>query len=246
MARLVSQPESFVRSFDAPEKTRTYTPVSHGEVIDLVKQSLHNRGMEITNTNYRASKEGRVVQSIYNLNFEGDKEVGMMFAWANSYDKSMKFKAAIGGRVFVCDNGMIRGDMSSYSRKHNGNADEEIFLEIEKQLDIATVQYGKILKDRDVMKEVIVPERRFIEVVGAMFFKHNLVNTEQLSIIKSEYLDPTYDYNCDKNSAWASYQHITHALKTTHPRDYMSIQQKVHSHLCNELEINVEVPTLSI
>jgi len=202
--------------------------------------------MEITNTNYRASKEGRVVQSIYNLNFEGDKEVGMMFAWANSYDKSMKFKAAIGGRVFVCDNGMIRGDMSSYSRKHNGNADEEIFLEIEKQLDIATVQYGKILKDRDVMKEVIVPERRFIEVVGAMFFKHNLVNTEQLSIIKSEYLDPTYDYNCDKNSAWASYQHITHALKTTHPRDYMSIQQKVHSHLCNELEINVEVPTLSI
>lgn len=244
MARLSSQPESFIRSFEAPARTNTYTPVSHGNVIDLVKTSLKNRGMEIVTTNYRASKEVGVVQAIYNINFEADKEIGMMFAWANSYDKSMRFKAAIGGRVFVCDNGMLRGDMSSYARKHNGDADEEIFLEIEKQLELATTQYGKILKDRDVMKEVVVPEKRFIEVVGSMFFKHDLINTEQLSVIKSEYLDPTYDYNCDKDSAWASYQHITHALKTTHPRDYMNIQQKVHNHLCNEFQINVETPVL--
>jgi Domain of unknown function (DUF932) len=244
MARLASQPESFIRSFDAPEKTRTYTPVSHSNVIDLVKESLHKKGLEIVSTDYRASKEGRVVQAIYNLSHRTDKEIGMMFAWANSYDKSMRFKAAIGGQVIVCSNGMIRGDMSSYSRKHNGNADEEIFLEIENQLLIAENQYNKILLDRDVMKEVVVPEKRFLEVIGGMFFKHDLINTEQMSVIKTECLAPSYDYDCGKDTLWATYQHITHSLKTTHPRDYMAVQQKVHKHLCTEFNVNVEEPTL--
>lgn len=240
MARLSSQPEGYIRSFEAPEKTRTYTPVSHSNVIDIVKESLSKRGMDIKSTDYRASKEGKVVQGIYNLGFSTDSEIGMMFAWANSYDKSMRFKAAIGGKVFVCDNGMIRGDMASYSRKHNGDADEEIFLQIEKQLDIAESQYKKILVDRDVMKELVVPEKRFLEVIGGMFFKHDLINTEQLSVIKTECLAPSYDYNCGKDTLWATYQHITHSLKTTHPRDYMAVQQKVHKHLCTEFEINVE------
>ena len=238
MARLSTATESFVRSIQLPEKTETYTPISHGSVIDLTRESLKNIGLGVVNEEYRTSRDGRVLQSIYTLDFSSDSEMRMMFAWANSYDKSMRFKCAIGTQVFVCSNGMLRGDTASYSRKHSTYADEDIYGEIANQLSIAETRYKQFSIDRDEMKEVVVPEKRMLEVYASMFFKHDLLTTEQLNTIKSEYLDPSFDYNCDRNSLWANYQHITHALKTTHPRDYMKNQKEVHKYICDEFDLS--------
>ena len=58
----------------------------------------------------------------------------MMFAWTNSYNKQIRFQCGIGAYVFVCNNGMVAGDMSTYARKHTGNADSEAFNQIMSQI----------------------------------------------------------------------------------------------------------------
>ena len=65
----------------------------------------------------------KVAQGVYHLASTEDEEMGMMFAWTNSYDKSTRFQCAVGAFVNVCSNGMLCGDMANYARKHTGKAD---------------------------------------------------------------------------------------------------------------------------
>lgn len=235
---LISKTESFVRSIQAPEKTRTYTPISHGGVIDIVKESLHKKGLLIRDDQYRTTKNGNVLQAIYKLDHSTDPDLGMMFAFANSYDKTMKFKCAVGAYVFVCDNGMLRGDIDNYARKHNSGADVEIYHQLDQQLNKAENYYNDIIMDRNIMKDIVLSEGDSRAIVSELFFKEDLLTTEQLSIIKKEFYNPSFQYGCDKDALWANYQHITHALKTTHPRDYMTNQQKIHSFINKKFEIS--------
>jgi hypothetical protein len=41
---------------------------------------------------------------------------------------------------------------------------------------------------------------------------------------------PTHNYNADVNSAWTMYNHITLALKESHPSTYMKDHQRVHGY----------------
>ena len=47
--------------------------------------------------------------------------------------------------------------------------------------------------------------------------------------------EPSYDYKADLNNAWTFYNHITHALKRSHPRTWMSDQVKFHEFMTAEL-----------
>ena len=49
-----------------------------------------------------------------------------------------------------------------------------------------------------------------------------------MSVVKQEMKKPSYDYQADQDNAWAFYNHVTHALKKTHPRSWLSDSQKFH------------------
>ena len=63
----------------------------------------------------------------------------------------------------------------------------------------------------------------------------NLIDASQMSVIKKEMHKPSYDYNCDLENAWTFYNHVTHALKNSHPRTWMSDQKKFHEFMTAEL-----------
>jgi hypothetical protein len=48
---------------------------------------------------------------------------------------------------------------------------------------------------------------------------------------------PGYDYNCEINSLWAFYNHVTYALKKSHPRDWMDDQRKFHWFIAFEFDL---------
>jgi hypothetical protein len=48
-------------------------------------------------------------------------------------------------------------------------------------------------------------------------------------MIDRELKKPTHKYSANPNSAWDLYNHITLALKDSHPLTYLSDHQKVHS-----------------
>ena len=136
MKSKIEVPKSFVLDAPLPSHGDTYTVISHKYVIDTTKQMLANSGFTVTDEKYRANNSGEVAQGIYHikkLGVEQDSELGMMFAWTNSYDKSIRFQCSIGAYVMACSNGMVCGELN-YARKHTGTADHEIKMQISSQI----------------------------------------------------------------------------------------------------------------
>lgn len=220
-----------------PTHGTTYAVISHEHVINSTLQMLADNNLEIEKELYRCNQEGEVAQGLYMLKSSLDSEMGMMFAWSNSYDKSMRFKCAIGGNMLISGSTVVAGDISSWGRKHTGSALQEADDTIKEQITNATKYYIQLVQDKAEMKDVEVNERLRAELLGVLLLKEKVLNLEQIGIIKNELQRPTYDYNADKNSLWTLYNHVIFSLKRAHPRTWMDQQKQVHWFLCSEFSI---------
>lgn len=217
----------------------TYTVIPHEFVIEETLKNLGSQGFSIKNELYRCNQNANIAQGVYHLDYSDDPDMGMMFAWSNSYDKSMRFKCAIGGYVFVCSNGMVRGDMGSWGRKHTGSADVETIDTIQTQISKAKEYYRQLVYDKETMKKIMVSDTVRAQLVGRLYFEEDLLNSEQLSIIKQQIQTPTYEYNAEKKSLWTLYNHITYSLRASHPKNWLDHQRLVHWFFTQEYGIQL-------
>ena len=230
--------QDYIINAALPEQTETYTVIPHSFIIDKTREALASKGFEIRQELYRCSKGAQIAQGIYYLEYLGDPELGMMFAWSNSYDKSMKFKCTIGAYVYSSMNALISGNMGSWNRKHTGTADDEALLKIQEQIDNAEVCYAQLVNDMKCMKILTLDPTPRAKMVGEMYFIHELLNSEQMSIVKAEFKKPTFDYKVPAESVWAFYNAVILSLQKSHPKTWMDQQRLLHWYLCSALNID--------
>lgn len=215
----------------------SYTIISHGFIIDHTIAELTAKGFEIEKELYRATKSGNIGQGIYHLNYGSDPEMKMMFAWGNSYDKTMKFKCAIGGYI-PSNNNSIIGNMGSWVRKHMGTADTDTIDTIHNQIADAEKYYSQLVADKALMKNIILTKKQKAEFIGRLYLEFNIITSEQLAVIKSEFKTPSFEYNADKDSLWTMYNSIVYSLQRAHPKQWMDQQRMIHF-LINDNIINL-------
>jgi len=87
------------------------------------------------------------------------------------------------------------------------------------------------------MKEIIIDSKRQAELLGVLFAEYEILTTEQISLVKQQMEKPSYFYNGDVNSLWSFYNHVTFALKKSHPRNWMEDQRKLHWFLSMEFDL---------
>jgi hypothetical protein len=229
--------KEYLTSVALPNHAESYTVISHEFIINHTMEQLTLHGFTVEKETYRSNSDGSIAQGIYYINYDKDPEIGLMFAWSNSYNKLMRFKCAMGGYVFICMNGVVAGDMGSYGRKHLGTADTETVKAIIEQISNADVYFDRIVADKDTMKKITLTERKQAELLGILYAEYELLTNEQISIVKQQMDKPGYDYNCEINSLWAFYNHVTYALKKSHPRDWMDDQRKFHWFIAFEFDL---------
>jgi tRNA U34 5-carboxymethylaminomethyl modifying enzyme MnmG/GidA len=132
---------------------------------------------------------------------------------------------------------MVGGELS-FSRKHIGNADYDIINQINKQVVNASESFKTLIRDKNDLIDRKISFRKQSELAGRLFFEEQLIKPNQLNIIKNEMNKPSYKYNVDMNSAWAFYNHVTHAMKETHPKTWMQDQKKFHEFMTTEFKCN--------
>lgn len=226
--------EQDLRDVVLPTHGGRYAVVSHGDVIDNVKTQLSIAGFNITKELYKRTFDGQVAQGIYHLDYAGDPDMGMMFAWSNSYNKTMRFKCAVGAYVFICSNGVVSGDMGNYSRRHSGTALQDVINEISDQISKAKSHYNLLLSDKQMLKNVRLTPRDKGRILGELFANEEILTLTQVGIVKREMDNPTHNYNSHTDSAWNMYNNITFALKESHPSTFMNDHQQVHSYFVNQ------------
>lgn len=225
--------EELIRKVPLPQHGKSYTVIPHGHIIDQTRARLAKAGLHVTRELYRASADGEMAKGIYHLN-DKDSEMSMMFAWSNSYNKKMRFKCAIGARVIVCDNGMVSGDLASFNRKHTGSALTDVDYTIDFQISHADQYFKNLVTDREMLKNVVLSKSDQGAVVGQLFASMDILTLTQLGIVKREMDKPSHKYNSDENSAWSLYNHITMALKESHPLNYLKDHQDVHNYFVDQ------------
>lgn len=241
--RPVLTTHDYLRSAALPEATETYTVISHGSIIDKTKEILEEKGFKIERELYKCNEGAQIAQGIYHLSHPKimDPEMGIMFCWANSYDKSMKFKCSIGAYVHQSLASIIGGNMDNFKRVHTGNADEVVVDTIKEQIEKAEEYFKELIQDKETMKNNDISVEMRAAVVGRLYFNHDLLNGEQMSMIKTEFEKPSFQYSGIQNSIWALYNNIILALQKSHPRTWMDQQSMIHYFLCEYIKIQNNV-----
>lgn len=215
-----------------------YSAITHKEVIETIGEYLYKQNYSICRENYLSASNGQRAIGRLAIGY-GDTECGYEISWKNSLDGSMSFGICSGMHTFICSNGSVYGDISSYKRKHSGNANQQILGEIEKAVNLIeqTVKLHTERKNR--MKEIEISKKTIAELCGKMFIEEEIITSTQLGIIKKELENPSFNYCCD-GSVWQFYNYCTHAVKETTPMFWHKTHQKLGDYFVNEFGLLVK------
>jgi hypothetical protein len=220
-----------------PEATETYTVVPHKDVMEKTEQTLEKMGFEIEREFFRCNQDAKVAQGIYHLKYGDDPDIGILFAWNNSYDKTTRFKCCTGGYVHESLASIVNGNMGNYARKHTGSADNDVLATIEAQLLHAEDYFKELLVQKDKMQNMKVSKKMRAELVGRMYFEQNLLTSEQMTIIHQQFDKASNTIAGETDTVWYMYHAIILALQKSHPRTW--IEQQIQTHYFMESEFNM-------
>lgn len=225
--------ETEILNAEIPAPTSTYTPISHRSIISKVEDMCEENRLEIIDRSYQTSKGYQQITGKYTLNLKDD-DIGCMIAFQNSYNKTLSVKFAIGASVFVCSNGMVLGDQT-IKRKHTGTSDLDINHFITQAIKKSTLDFNNTIELRDNMKSINLSDNVLNELIGDLFLKDEVLRTEQLTFIRKEYNNPTYNYGVDKNNLWNIYNLFTDSVeRKSHPSLYFTQHRDVTKHIKNK------------
>ena len=218
-----------------PADTSSYSAVSHRNIVEAVKEQLDKRNMQIVGSKYNVAAKGEKVIGYYDLQYDGDSEMGMRLAFRNSYDKSMSVAFVAGSQVFICSNGCISGELQ-YVRKHTGSVVQELNNKIVQTIGQLEDHFIKMRKHAEQMKQIELPMVKAAELYGRMFMIDDIITPTQLSIVKRELNEPTFE-PFKEETLWSAYNHVTYALKDSHPLTYINQHVNLHNFIEAEYEL---------
>jgi hypothetical protein len=191
-----------------PSETKTYVPVSHESMINLVKEELDKRAIKIKEEHYSANRGGQQMFGQFTIE-GGNNEQDYSLGFRNSYDKTMQLGFVAGSRVIVCSNMMFSGDFKA-AHMHNASIKNELEKIVIQTVDSLEVNFKKIQEDSQKLKTVKVDRYKIAEVLGDLFLNEEIITTTQLQIIKGEL---KLQENFKDETMWDIYNHTTEALK---------------------------------
>lgn len=244
MKRTISGMNAYSKMIEAklPEKTASYTPISHSSVIARVRSEIVSAGYIITGEDYRATNDGQIAVGTFRMNYKSDPNIDLCANFINSYNKQYAFRFSLGGIEKESGNGMLLSNskFGSYKRVHKGSADILAAGKIKEFIKDSDEYWKELVKRKDKLKSERLKAEDIYAIMGTLFFDHKILNTMQMNTVRSEMGKPSFDYKVDENSAWALYNHIAVSLKDAHPADWMNHLQKVDGVFSDYLELDEE------
>ncbi len=66
-----------------PVQTRTYKPVSHGQLIDLTLDGISKAGFILDKQTYSAAADGQIANGKFSISNVADSEMQLQIGWQN-------------------------------------------------------------------------------------------------------------------------------------------------------------------
>ena len=227
-----------------PAQTRTYKPVSHGQLIDLTLDGISKAGFILDKQTYSAAANGQIANGRFSISNVADSEMQLQVGWQNSYNKQLTLKFAIGTRILVCSNGCVSGDYGAFKKKHVGEIQSFTPQAIGDYIKTAADSFKLMQSQREQMKQVEITRRTKAELIGRMMIEEQFIQSTQINIIRREMSNPTHDYGA-QDSLWELYNYTTFAMKEVHPSLWMENHIQAHKFF-NDYATNRQPAVVSV
>ena len=226
----------------------TYTPISNKFIMDMLTDKINNMGLIVRSESYKTAltQDGRIKGVIGGLNISTDNEnYGQRIMFRNSYDKSMSFAITVGSVVWICENGCVSGDYQ-YKRIHRGvitgdtsTTQDDIVENINGSFQYLETAFTKVTGQLDELKHFQISPIESYKLIGELFFKQEVINITQMSIIKRELVQSNnFRHIGDTDfTAYDLYNHITESLKSSSPYSY--VKDHIATHKLFEQTFNI-------
>lgn len=250
MKRAISGSSAYLSIINAPlpEKTNTYTPISHGSIIDKIRQEVEDAGYEITEEFYKSSINGQIALGTFKLRYEFDPEIELSATFLNSYNKQYAFRFMLGATIKQTGmNFMLNSARFGYfKRVHKGEADILAHGKIKEFLQSSGDYWQLLVRYKDDLRTISLPKDLFYLTLGELFFDKNVLSSMQLNVIKKEMNNASFDYHIeDDMNGWVLFNHIALALQESHPASWMDDMIAVTDVFNNYLEHYLPNPLIS-
>ena len=212
-----------------PERTETYVPVSHQELVTRIKEA----GTKHYNTapfEERLEVNHRGQQMFGSMTFHHGSSLagsGMnrSIGFRNSYDKTLPIGVCGGASVFVCSNLMFTGDIIKM-RKHTQNVEDDLDILIQKLFADVDRRYDESVEAKQTMQEIEFSDTDAGNYFGQLFVNQGVLNGAQLNKATKEWFEsPVFT----ERTAWSAYNACTEALKAAHPMNALEKYTKLHT-----------------
>jgi hypothetical protein len=223
---------SKMMSTELPEKTGTYTPISHSEIIAKVRSEIIDAGFTITREEYSCSSEGKVAVGSFGLVYKADKDIELCANFMNSYNKRYAFRFSLGGIIKVNNAVFMLNDAGhgSFKRMHTGLADIMSSHKIKEFIDNAGEYWDSLVNAKNLMQSIKSYDSDLYSTAGKLFFDKKILNTFQLSQIREEFERARKDAEAEERNLtlWDVYSSVTFGVREGNPTTWMNDLEAIH------------------
>jgi hypothetical protein len=207
--RMVSVNE--LAMYQPPRRTRSYTPVSHSEVCEVVSSTANRLGLDLLGeAQVIVTRKGQQMFGVINARWNDERNLTIGFR--NSYDKTTSMGIATGQSVMVCSNMCFSGRDATFMRKHTG---------VNPLLDFAGMVQTAIGKSREEAKMLDADFTKLHDkpcalddgygVLGRML-GHQVLTPTQANEAVRHWREPVIEEHATRNGM-GLYNAITQGLK---------------------------------
>lgn len=248
-------------SVPLPEQTDTYTVISHKDIIEHIGHKLSEYGLVIRHENYSTLMGGEQLFGTITTSYKEDDEYFLSISFQNSYNKTLRFISNVGAYSTDKDLLIVKDDNLEWTRKHTGNALNEMFSTMDKQIEISYETYSKIIKDKKKLESVEVSYLDYSKFIGELYLYNGYLTTSQVSYIKRGiedlYIKEKVNVQDVMINLWSLYEIMLKVISQVHITKKLAQQKIIHScimSLClhqsvnevNDLEEEEEVTPVNV
>ncbi len=203
-ARKVSKEEAC--AILAPEKTKTWNPISHRYFIDLVEDKMKLHGWLIDKSEFALNCEDQQMFGVYNLRAEKGADHTLALGIRNSTNKTLPAGLACGSRVFVCDNLAFSAELV-VTRKHKTNIEVHLPSEVEAALIKFRSEANNQEKEFGWWKSLAINVPQATDIICQAVEKKVLA-PRAIMDVRGEFVDPRFpEFNTQ--TAWSLFNAFT-------------------------------------
>lgn len=199
---------------EVPATTRSYCPVRHDMLADLIEDKLADVGFRFGDQAHALARNGNQYFGVAELlSGTGNDQYALVGGWRSSYDMSLSAEFVVGSQVFVCDNLAFSGEIQ-IARKHTTN----IMRDLPMMVTEAVSRTSAMAKQQGVRYERYQSAQLKDSIANhtiIQMLRLGVINTQRVEKVVQEYYEPSHPEHLinGKRTNWTLFNAATEALK---------------------------------